>query len=104
MALTLSAIHVGAIGFAPAAALVLGSEVGTNVKILLSGIGGNATKKRVALGNFFFKVVSMVVATRSRVGASSLFASRTADASSWPVYFTRQVCLYSPSGFNEGEP
>ncbi len=62
MALTLSALNAGAIGFAPAAAMVLGSEVGTNVKILLSGIGGNATKKRVALGNFLFNVVSMIVA------------------------------------------
>lgn len=56
MALTLSAIHAGAIDFAPAAAIVLGSETGTTIKILLGAIGGNAAKKRVALGNFLFNI------------------------------------------------
>ena len=62
MAIALSAIHAGAIGFAPAAALVLGSETGTTIKIMLGSIGGNAAKKRVALGNFFFNVILTVVA------------------------------------------
>ncbi len=56
MALTLSALHTGAIGFAPAAAIVLGSETGTTIKIVVSAFGGNASKKRVALGNFIFNV------------------------------------------------
>jgi phosphate:Na+ symporter len=56
MALSLSALHAGAIGFAPAAAIVLGSETGTTIKILLGSIGGTATKKRVALGNFLFNI------------------------------------------------
>ncbi|HLP18897.1 MAG TPA: Na/Pi symporter [Chitinophagales bacterium] len=56
MALTLSALHSGAIGFAPATAIVLGSETGTTIKIGLSALGGNASKKRVALGNFLFNV------------------------------------------------
>ena len=38
MALTLSALHAGAIGFAPAAAIVLGSETGTTIKILIGSI------------------------------------------------------------------
>jgi len=54
MALTLSAIHTGAINFPSAAAIVLGSEVGTTIKILLSAIGGSASKKRVVLGNLLF--------------------------------------------------
>ena len=62
MALTLSALHAGAIGFAPAAAIVLGSETGTTIKILLGSIGGIAAKKRVALGNFFFNVFLTVFA------------------------------------------
>ncbi len=62
MALTLSALHVGAIGFAPAAALVLGSETGTSIKIMVASIGGNASKKRVALGNFLFNVVLTILA------------------------------------------
>ena len=62
MALTLSALHAGAIGFAPAAAIVLGSETGTTIKILLASIGGIAAKKRVALGNFFFNIFLTVLA------------------------------------------
>ena len=62
MALTLSALHAGAIGFAPAAAIVLGSETGTTIKILLGSIGGIAAKKRVALGHFFFNIFLTVLA------------------------------------------
>ena len=62
MALTLSALHAGAISFAPAAAIVLGSETGTTLKILLGSIGGIAAKKRVALGNFFFNIFLTVLA------------------------------------------
>lgn len=62
MALTLSALHAGVIGFAPAAALVLGSETGTSIKILVASIGGIASKKRVALGNFLFNVFLTVLA------------------------------------------
>jgi phosphate:Na+ symporter len=62
MALTLSALYAGAIGFAPAAAIVLGSETGTTIKILVGSIGGIAAKKRVALGNFFFNVFLTVLA------------------------------------------
>ncbi len=56
MALTLSAVHAGAIDFHSAAAIVLGSETGTTLKLLLSGIGGTAAKKRVVLGNLLFNI------------------------------------------------
>ena len=62
MALTLSALHAGAIDFAPAAAIVLGSETGTTIKILVGSIGGIAAKKRVALGNFFFNAFLTILA------------------------------------------
>jgi phosphate:Na+ symporter len=62
MALTLSALHTGAIEFVPAAAIVLGSETGTTIKIMLSAIGGNASKKRVVFGNFIFNVFLTIVA------------------------------------------
>jgi phosphate:Na+ symporter len=62
MALTLSALHSGAIEFPAATAIVLGSESGTTIKILLSAIGGNAAKKRVVLGNFIFNIVLTVLA------------------------------------------
>jgi phosphate:Na+ symporter len=56
MALTLSALYAGAINFPIAATIVLGSETGTIIKVLLSAIGGNASKKRVALGNLLFNI------------------------------------------------
>lgn len=62
MALTLSAMHAGAIELAPAAALVLGSETGTTIKILLSSLGGTAAKKRVALGNLLFNIFLTITA------------------------------------------
>lgn len=45
MALTLTALHTGAVTFPIAAVIVLGSETGTTIKLLLSGIGGTASKK-----------------------------------------------------------
>ena len=62
MALTLSALHAGAIGFPMAAAIVLGGETGTIIKIVISAIGGNASKKRVALGNLLFNIFITAIA------------------------------------------
>jgi len=56
MALTLSALNAGVVDFNAAAAIVLGSETGTTIKILISAIGGTASKKRVVLGNLFFNL------------------------------------------------
>lgn len=61
MILTLSALNVGAIDFPMAAAIVLGGETGTIIKIIISAIGGNATKKRVALGNLLFNICITIV-------------------------------------------
>lgn len=62
MALTLSAIHAGAINFPTAAAIVLGSETGTTIKIMLGAIGGNASKKQIVFGNFIFNVCLTILA------------------------------------------
>ncbi len=62
MALALSALHSNSIGFLAAAAIVLGSETGTTIKIVIGAIGGNATKKQVAAGNLIFNVLLTVVA------------------------------------------
>ncbi|MBK7762833.1 MAG: Na/Pi cotransporter family protein [Bacteroidetes bacterium] len=56
MALTLTALHTSAIDFQIAAVIVLGSETGTTIKLMLSGIGGTASKKRVVLGNLLFNI------------------------------------------------
>jgi phosphate:Na+ symporter len=62
MALTLSAIHAGAIDFPSATAIVLGSEPGTTLKLFFSAIGGIASKKRVVLGDLFFNIFSVLFA------------------------------------------
>ena len=62
MALTLTALHAGAIDFPTAASIVLGSETGTTIKIMLAAIGGNVSKKRVALGNILFNIVLTIIA------------------------------------------
>lgn len=62
MALTLTALHTGALEFPAAVAIVLGSETGTTIKIMLSAVGGTAAKKRVVLGNILFNIVLTVLA------------------------------------------
>jgi phosphate:Na+ symporter len=62
MAITLSALHVGAVNLPIAAAIVLGSQTGTTIKIILAAIGGNASKKRIVLGNVLFNVFVTVFA------------------------------------------
>jgi phosphate:Na+ symporter len=62
IAITLTAIYVGALTLPAAAAVVIGSEVGTTIKILLWGMTGSADKKRVAWGNFIYNIFTSVVA------------------------------------------
>jgi phosphate:Na+ symporter len=61
IALTLSALHTNAITLYVATAIVLGSEIGTTFKLFLASAKGLAVKKRVALGNFLFNIVTVVV-------------------------------------------
>ncbi|MGZ8523287.1 MAG: Na/Pi cotransporter family protein [Chitinophagaceae bacterium] len=58
VAIVLSLLHVNAISFLSAAAIVLGSEIGTTIKLVLASVKGSATKKRVALGNLLFNVIT----------------------------------------------
>lgn len=62
VAITLTALNAGSISFPQAAAVVIGSEVGTTVKFIFSGLKGSPDKKRAAWGNFMFNVVSLLVA------------------------------------------
>ncbi|MEN9459412.1 MAG: hypothetical protein RL135_2031, partial [Bacteroidota bacterium] len=52
----LTALYAHVIPIETAIAVVLGAELGTTVKLILGAIGGNAAKKRVALGNSLFNV------------------------------------------------
>jgi phosphate:Na+ symporter len=61
IALALSALFHHVISLPVAAALVLGAEIGTTVKLALASIDGIAAKKRVALGNILFNTVTSFV-------------------------------------------
>lgn len=62
MAITLTALFSHAISFESAVAIVIGAELGTTLKLLIGAIGGNADKKRVALGNFLYNLVMIILA------------------------------------------
>jgi phosphate:Na+ symporter len=56
--IVLSALNAKILPLETAVAVVLGAELGTTVKIVIGAIGGIAAKKRVALGNCIFNLVS----------------------------------------------
>lgn len=59
--IVLSTLNTGALPFDMAVAVIIGSELGTTVKIVLGAMGGKAAKKRLALGNVIFNVVIVLV-------------------------------------------
>ena len=62
VAIVLAALYANSLSLLAAMAVVLGSEVGTTIKLLLAAMGGVPAKKRVAFGNFFYNsVVIMLV-------------------------------------------
>ncbi|MCE7993996.1 MAG: Na/Pi cotransporter family protein [Roseivirga sp.] len=62
MVITLSALSTGIINFHAAAAMVIGADLGTTITVLLGGLQGTASKKRVALGHFLFNLITDVLA------------------------------------------
>lgn len=63
MVILLSALNTGVIPFHSAVAIVIGSELGTSIKIIIGSIGGIPAKKRIALGNTIFNLVVTFLAT-----------------------------------------
>lgn len=57
MVIVLSALNTGAIPFHAAVAIIIGSELGTSMKILLGSIGNIPAKKQLAIGNTIFNLV-----------------------------------------------
>ncbi len=56
--IVLSALNAKIIPIETAVAVILGAELGTTMKIVIGSIGGIAAKKRVALGNTLFNLIS----------------------------------------------
>ena len=61
VAITLSALNAQAVDLYSATAIVLGSEVGTTIKLLIASLHGVPAKKRVALGNFMYNSILLVI-------------------------------------------
>ena len=59
VAIALSALHAGAISLFDATAIILGSEIGATIKLFIASIKGIAAKRRVALGNFIFNILTV---------------------------------------------
>jgi phosphate:Na+ symporter len=59
IAITLSALYAGAVDLFDSMAIILGSEIGTTIKLFVASIKGTAAKRRVALGNFLFNVINV---------------------------------------------
>lgn len=62
VAMTLTALHTGAIHFEQAASLVIGSAVGTTVTAGLAAIGASTSAKRTALAHVLFNLFTGIVA------------------------------------------
>ena len=60
--ITLTALFTNTIDFKSAAALVIGSELGTTVKTALWSLNGSANQKRVGWGNFIFNSFTCIFA------------------------------------------
>jgi len=62
MVITLSALSSGMIELDAAAAMVIGSDLGTTITVLFGGIKGTPAKKRVALSHFLFNFIVDILA------------------------------------------
>ncbi|MEZ4922752.1 MAG: Na/Pi symporter [Crocinitomicaceae bacterium] len=60
--ITLSALGVGAITLEVASIIVIGSNIGTTITIILGAIKGTESKKQLALGHVLFNVITACVA------------------------------------------
>lgn len=62
-AITLTALYHQLIPFENAIGILVGSELGTTIKVFIGSIGGIPDKKRVALGNLYFNLALLFVST-----------------------------------------
>lgn len=59
--IVLSALYAKVIPIDTAILVIIGAELGTTIKILLGSIGGIPAKKRVAVGNIIFNIVTSTI-------------------------------------------
>jgi phosphate:Na+ symporter len=68
VALTLSLLHSNMIGFEDACYIVIGSNIGTTVTVLIGTLGAQSTMKKVAYSHFFFNVFTGIISTAALPG------------------------------------
>ena len=61
IAIVLTSLNAGIIGFEAAAAVIIGANVGTTATILIGGIGATQLKKRVAISHLIFNLVTAII-------------------------------------------
>jgi phosphate:Na+ symporter len=62
IAVTLSALHAGAVGLDQALALVIGQNIGTATSSAVAAVGASSTAKRLAVAYIAFKLVAALIA------------------------------------------
>lgn len=62
MAIVLSALYAGAIPLEVAAAVVIGSDLGTTTTVVIGGLKGSHVKRQVAFGHVGFNVIAATLA------------------------------------------
>lgn len=62
MAVVLSALHSGLLDYTDATAMVIGTNLGTTVTVMIGAVGGSTVKKRVGMGHFLFNFITAVIA------------------------------------------
>lgn len=60
-AIVMSALFAGAIPLKAGMAIVLGSETGTAIKLLIASAGGLSSKRRVAVGSLLFNIIPAII-------------------------------------------
>ncbi len=61
VAIALTALHAHALTFPAAACIIIGSELGTTIKIVIGSMQGNSENKMLAWGDFFFNLFTVIV-------------------------------------------
>lgn len=61
MAIVLSFVFSGAISFENAAAMVIGTNVGTTITVFIGSLGGPVIKKQISISHFLFNFITGIV-------------------------------------------
>jgi phosphate:Na+ symporter len=61
MAVVLSTMHSGLLDINEATAMVIGTNVGTTITVMIGAVGGSTVKKRVGMAHFLFNLITAII-------------------------------------------